>query len=81
MIDRLQRAVQTLETLPINVQETVAEQIEQLAASLGQSRIARHSHAGIWADLPDDMEETLDRWRHEIAPTPFNAVQAVDDRW
>ncbi len=72
MTDRLQRAVQVLETLPLNVQESVAEQIEQLAASLAPSRAAHRSHAGIWADLPDDMEETLDRWRHEVLPTPFN---------
>jgi hypothetical protein len=65
MIDRLQRAVQVLETLPPNVQESVAEQIEHTAASLGPSGAVRRSHAGIWADLPDDMEETLDQWRYE----------------
>lgn len=71
MIDRLQRAVAALESLPPNVQETVAEQIEQLAASLAPSAMPRRSHAGMWADLPDDMEETLDQWRHAVPPTPF----------
>lgn len=71
MIDRLQRAVQVLETLPPNMQESVAEQIEQLAATVNLNGAVRRSHAGIWADLPDDMEETLDRWRHEVPPTPF----------
>jgi hypothetical protein len=71
MIDRLQRAVEVLETLPPNVQETVAEQIEQLTALLGPYPTVRRSHAGIWADLPDDMEETLDHWRHAVPPTPF----------
>jgi hypothetical protein len=25
---------------------------------------------GAWRDLPDDMEETLLRWRRESTPTP-----------
>jgi len=66
----LQRAVQVLETLPSHVQELAAEQIEQITAAYAPSRVTRRSHAGIWADLPDDMEETLDRWRHEVPPTP-----------
>lgn len=62
MVERLQRAVQLLEKLPSNVQETMAEQIEQLAATYVPVTTApRHSHAGIWADLPDDMEDVLDR--------------------
>lgn len=70
MVERLQHAVQILETLPANVQESVAEQIEQLIVSYVSTSVRRHSYAGIWADLPDDMEETLDRWRHEVPPTP-----------
>jgi len=71
MVVRLQRAIQNLDTLPENVQESVAEQIEQLTAVYTPSGVTRRSHAGIWADLPDDMEETLDQWRHEVPPTPF----------
>jgi hypothetical protein len=74
MTERLQHAIQVLETLPPNVQESVAEQIEQLAASLNATR---RSHAGIWSDMPDDMEETLDRWRHEVPPTPLNDEDAA----
>ena len=70
MVERLQRAVQILETLPLNVQESVAEQLEQITASYASTQNVRRSHAGIWADLPDDMEETLDRWRHQVPPTP-----------
>jgi hypothetical protein len=77
MTERLQHAIQVLETLPSNMQESVAEQIEQLAASLDTSRTVRRSHAGIWSDLPDDMEETLDRWRHEVSPTPMNDEDAA----
>jgi len=66
MIDRLQRAVEILETLPPNVQEAAAEQIEHLTASLVPSPLPRRSYSGIWADLPDDMEETLDQWRHAV---------------
>lgn len=70
MVERLQRAVQVLEALPANVQESVAEQIEQFTASSMPAAGIRRSHAGIWADLPDAMEETLDRWRHATPPTP-----------
>lgn len=70
MVERLQRAVQILETLPSNVQESVAEQLEQITASYVPSQKIRRSHAGIWADLPDDMEETRDQWRHAVPPTP-----------
>ena len=70
MVERLQRAIQMLETLPSNVQESVAEQLEQITAPYVPAQIVRRSHAGMWADLPDDMEETLDRWRHEVPPTP-----------
>ena len=73
MIERLQRAVEVLETLPPNIQEAAAEHIEHLTASLGSAPMPQHSYAGIWADLPDDMEETLDQWRHAVPPTPFTS--------
>lgn len=70
MVERLQRAVQILETLPADVQESVAEQIEQMMVLNVPTSAVRRSHADIWADLPDDMVETLNRWRHEVPPTP-----------
>jgi hypothetical protein len=71
MIDRLQRAIEALEALPPTLQEAAAEQLEQFTALLAPSPLPRRSYAGIWADLPDDMEETLDQWRHAVPPTPF----------
>jgi hypothetical protein len=71
MVDRLQQAVKIIERLPANVQEALAVQIEQLAAPYASlTTVPRRSHAGIWADLPDDMEDVLDRWRHAVPPTP-----------
>lgn len=74
MIERLARALEHVEELPLEVQEELAEQIEfyRRAGDLGApgpSSVHR-SFAGIWRDLPDDMEETLLRWRHEAIPTP-----------
>jgi hypothetical protein len=72
MIERLQRVIERIEQLPPDQQESVAEQIEMVAEPfLPPMRcLPRPSYAGIWSDLPDDMEEVLDRWRHEVPPTP-----------
>lgn len=76
MIERLARAIEHLQELPVDVQEEIAEQIEMIAGLDHETNEAvptdspKRSYAGIWADLPDDMEETLLRWRHEIPPTP-----------
>lgn len=73
MIDRLARALEHVEELPPEAQEELAEQIEafRLPASPTSGHLPTHrSFAGIWRDLPDDMEETLLRWRREATPTP-----------
>lgn len=76
IIERLARAIERLPELPEDVQEEIAEQIEMIAGldpDAGEPpRRVRDalSMAGVWADLPDDMEETLLRWRHESTPTP-----------
>lgn len=76
MIERLARAIQYLPELPEDVQEEIADQIEMIVGldpETGQpSRHGRDalSMAGAWADLPDDMEEVLLRWRREVPPTP-----------
>jgi hypothetical protein len=74
MIERLARALEHVEQLPPEVQEELAEQIE-LYRRVPEPQTpgpmpGRRSFAGIWRDLPDDMEETLLRWRHEATPTP-----------
>ncbi|HKB46309.1 MAG TPA: hypothetical protein VKC57_01335 [Ktedonobacterales bacterium] len=74
MIERLARALEHVEQLPPEVQEELAEQIELYRRvpepQTPGSMPGRRSFAGIWWDLPDDMEETLLRWRHEATPTP-----------
>lgn len=79
MIARLAQALQRVDELSPDAQEELAEQIEFLfhAPMAGRDAV-RRSFAGIWRDLPDDMEGTLLRWRHEAAPTP-----PIDDelRW
>ena len=70
MIDRLVRALEHVEELPEDVQEELAEQIEQYWHEPSGSVSNAHKLAGVWSDLPDDMEETLLRWRREAPPTP-----------
>ena len=63
---RLQDAVQRLGELPPQQQDEIARLIE---GHLVPATILS-SYAGSMPDLPDDFEETLMRWRHEVAPTP-----------
>ena len=67
MIERLARALKHVEELPDDVQEELAEQIEQYVAPV---RLPASSLAGSMPDLPDDLEETILRWRHATSPTP-----------
>ena len=72
MIERLQRALEQIEELPTDEQEELAEQIEQFQHRRQQrarSSWHRRHLAGAWRDLPDDMEETLLRWRRESSPS------------
>lgn len=73
MIERLARALEHVEDLPPEAQEELAEQIEgfrRAPALQAPGHLPGHrSFAGIWDDLPDDMEETLLRWRREATPT------------
>lgn len=67
MIERLQRALEHIEELPPDMQEEIAEQIEEYVEPL---EVSLRSLAGSMPDLPDDAEETLLRWRRETPPTP-----------
>jgi len=44
--------------LPEDVQVELAEQIEQFHTAPEQKTQRTRSFAGIWRDLPDDMEDT-----------------------
>lgn len=70
MIGRLQRALEHVDELPPDLQEQLAEIIEQHTEPVG---IPPESLAGAWSDLPDTFDEmldALDRIRHASPPTP-----------
>jgi hypothetical protein len=70
MIERLQRAIEHIEELSSDVQEQLAEIIEQHTAPRD---IPPKGLVGAWSDLPDTFDEmldTLERNRHASAPTP-----------
>ncbi len=71
VIERLARALEHIDDLPADAQDAIAEQIEAFQRAQIDGSQDRQRLAGIWSDLPDDMEETLLRWRHEATPTPF----------
>lgn len=66
MIERLQRALQRIDEVPLEVQEDLATIIEDQVAPY----IDLPSYAGAIAGIPEDAEEVLMRWRHEVPPTP-----------
>jgi hypothetical protein len=66
MIERLQRALQRIDEVPAEVQADLAAIIEEQLAP----HIDLPSYAGAIAGMPDDAEEVLMRWRHEVPPTP-----------
>lgn len=75
MIERLQRALGHVDELPPAIQEELAQYIEQNIEPLD---VPAGSLSGSMPDLPDDMEETLSRMRHEVPPTPLMDEQL---RW
>ena len=72
VVDRLQQALEHVEELTPEEQEDIAEQILTFAGRSEPRGARARRLAGAWADLPDDMEETLLRWRRETPPTPLN---------
>lgn len=71
VIEHLRRALEHLDELTPDEQEDVAEQILAYAGRIEPYGARARRLAGAWADLPDDMEETLLRWRREAPPTPL----------
>ncbi|MGH2514346.1 MAG: hypothetical protein ACRDHP_01695 [Ktedonobacterales bacterium] len=70
MIERLQRALEHIEALSPEVQDQLAEIIEDHTEA---EYIAPNSLVGAWRDLPDTFDEMLDALdsiRHTNPPTP-----------
>lgn len=70
MIDRLHRALEHIDELPPELQEQLAEIIEQHTEPI---EIPIEALAGVWSDLPDTFDEmldALDEIRHASPPTP-----------
>jgi hypothetical protein len=66
MIERLQEALKRIDEVPPEVQADLATIIEDQLAP----HIDLPFYAGAITGMPDDAEEVLIRWRHEVPPTP-----------
>ena len=70
MIQRLQRALDHVDELSTDLQEQLAEIIEQHTEPVATPATGL---AGAWSDLPDTVDEMLDALetiRHATTPTP-----------
>jgi len=70
VIEHLRHALEHLDELTPDEQEDVAEQILAYAGRVEPPGARARRLAGAWADLPDDMDETLLQWRRAEPPTP-----------
>ncbi len=71
VVERLQRALQHIDELTPDEQEDVAEQILTFAGKVEPRGARALRLIGAWANMqPDDMDETILRWRRETPPTP-----------
>ncbi len=82
IIDRLQEVLSHLQYLPPDMQEEVANYIQDVKQeALARGRMLGlpdmaideepwEDPVGAWSDLPDDMFEELDKIRHSNPPTP-----------
>ena len=84
MTERLRAVVLAAEQLSLTEQDTLADQIASLlpplsSVSSGSPASALRGPSGaavdfsVFADLPEDAVDVLDRMRHEAAPTPLYA--------
>ena len=65
MIERLQRAIQHLDKLSPDMQEQIAEQIEDFIIEPDRNEY----FGGSMPDIPDDAEEAILRMRREVPPS------------
>jgi hypothetical protein len=71
MVEHLQRALQHIDELTPAEQEDVADQILTFAGHVEPRGARAMRLIGAWADMqPDDLDETVLQWRHEVPPTP-----------
>ncbi len=84
MIERLQRALEHIEALPLEAQEEIAERIEEWIGPQIQPNGAQGAAAIRRIDMPefpddvDAMFDALDRIRHESTPTPPIDLADID---
>ena len=80
VIEHLRHALEHLDELTPDEQEDVAEQILAYAGRVEPPGARARRLAGAWADLPDDMDETLLQWRRAVPPTPLIEDLPGDER-
>lgn len=68
MTERLRAVVQAAEQLSPTEQDELADQIAELLPPPAGLAMVDFS---VFADLPDDAVDVLDRMRHEAPPTPM----------
>jgi hypothetical protein len=76
--ERLARAIEHIDELPEEEQDAIADQIEAFRRAHAGDSQSRPSLAGVWSDLPDDMEETLLRWRIKASQIAGSHSASVD---
>jgi hypothetical protein len=70
MTDRLRAAVLAAENLSPAEQDDLANHIEALLPSAKPATGLAAVDFSVFADLPDDAVDVLDRMRHEAPPNP-----------
>jgi len=70
MTERLRAVVMAAEQLSAAEQDMLADQIEVLIPSVQLTAGLASVDFSVFADLPDDAVDVLDRLRHEASPTP-----------
>jgi len=78
MTERLRAVVLAAEQLSPTEQDALADQIAGLLPSVSPASVLRGPRGAavdfsVFADLPEDAVDVLDRMRHEAAPTPLYA--------
>jgi hypothetical protein len=70
MTERLRAVIQAAEHLSSTEQDALADQIATLLPPTQPAALLAAIDFSVFADLPDDAVDELDRLRHEATPTP-----------